>query len=693
MSKFIEELKRRNVIKSTIAYLVVIWILLQLLSILLPIIEAPDWVIKTLTLLMAIGFPIWVIFSWVYEVTPKGIKKTINVPIDQSITAKTNKRLNILIIFFLIIAIVVSFFNRSAPKIISSKISKPISENSIAVLPFKDMSSENDTKWFCDGVAEDILTNLTKIKGLKVISRTSTERYRDTDKSIPEIAKGLGVSYILDGSVRKHDDKVLISAQLISANDEQIWADKYNENLEDVFKIQQDVSKKIANQLHIVISPEEEKLLNTAPTDNLKAYELLLRARSFAENGTKEDFDLSIDLYQQAIDLDPNFADAYTEMALSYIYNRTLDMNSWNQNLIKVKQLIDKSLLIDPNSAKAYSAKGMLNKRMLNIYDNKSEESKENFEKALELNSNDAVAHRNIAVYFYHGRSGDLNKSLYHINRAAELDPFSPLTNKLKIDILLFNGKIVEAEEFYNNKNSLFSDQIKINIQNDLIKNKAKKISFEKKDWSEAIKYFHEAIKEDPQNAYIYRTLGDAYDVILNDDINFIKYTKKAYKLDSTDYINVISYLSALLEGKKFKEAEKLMNNDNYKNSMSDQLELIGLFYYYYYFKDYNAALEILNDSLMKDQYNFKSLVLAQKGDVKGVREILNKHTLNFFEKALIFAILNERDSMYYYLDKEKNIILINLFNSRKEVDPYRKEEKYKEYLKNNYLPVTHWNE
>ncbi len=95
----------------------------------------------------------------------------------------------------------------------------------------------------------------------------------------------------------------------------------------------------------------------------------------------------------------------------------------------------------------------------------------------------------------------------------------------------------------------------------------------------------------------------------------------------------------------------------------------------------------------MKDQYNFKSLVLAQKGDVKGVREILNKHTLNFFEKALIFAILNERDSMYYYLDKEKNIILINLFNSRKEVDPYRKEEKYKEYLKNNYLPVTHWNE
>ncbi len=414
MSKFIEELKRRNVIKASIAYLVVTWILLQLLSILLPIIETPDWVLKTLTLLMAMGFPIWVIFSWVYEVTPKGIKKTTSVSIEQSITAKTNKRLNILIIIFLIIAIVVSFFNRSAPKIISSKISKPISENSIAVLPFDDMSSESDTQWFCDGVAEDILTNLTKIKDLKVISGTSTERYRDTDKSISEIAKELGVSYILDGSVRKQDDKVLISAYLISANDEQIWADSYNKDLEDVFSIQQDVSKKIVQQFQLVLSPEEEKVLYTLPTQNLEAYEALLRARSFAGKGTKEGFDLSIELYQQAIDLDPNFADAYAEMAFSYIDNRGRDMNNWNKNLNIVRRLVDKALKIDPNSAKAYSAKGVVA-----IFDHNQEEAKENFKKSIELNSNDPDAHRNMARYYLRRNSKDLNKSLYHINKAV----------------------------------------------------------------------------------------------------------------------------------------------------------------------------------------------------------------------------------------------------------------------------------
>ena len=288
--KFFNELKRRNVIKASIAYLVVNWVLLQLLSILLPIVEAPDWVIKTLILLMVLGFPIWIIISWVYEVTPDGLKKTSNVPEDKSITEKTNKRLNILIIIGLIAAIAVSFFNRSESAVFSSN--SEVLERSIAVLPFDDMCEE-DTQWFCDGIAQDIFTNLSKIKGLKVISRISMERYRKTDKSIPEIAKELGVSFILDGSIRKHDDKVLISAQLINANDEHLWAENYNENLEDVFKIQQDVSKKIVNQLQIAISPEDERSLSTVPTDNIEAYKLYLKGRFYWHLRTKKDLNIS----------------------------------------------------------------------------------------------------------------------------------------------------------------------------------------------------------------------------------------------------------------------------------------------------------------------------------------------------------------------------------------------------------------
>lgn len=689
MSKFIEELKRRNVIKASIAYLVVTWILLQLLSILLPIIETPDWVLKTLTLLMAMGFPIWVIFSWVYEVTPKGIKKTTSVSIDQSITAKTNKRLNILIIIFLIIAIVVSFFNRSAPKIISSKISKPISENSIAVLPFDDMSSESDTQWFCDGVAEDILTNLTKIKDLKVISGTSTERYRDTDKSISEIAKELGVSYILDGSVRKQDDKVLISAYLISANDEQIWADSYNKDLEDVFSIQQDVSKKIVQQFQLVLSPEEEKVLYTLPTQNLEAYEALLRARSFAGKGTKEGFDLSIELYQQAIDLDPNFADAYAEMAFSYIDNRGRDMNNWNKNLNIVRRLVDKALKIDPNSAKAYSAKGVVA-----IFDHNQEEAKENFKKSIELNSNDPDAHRNMARYYLRRNSKDLNKSLYHINKAVELDPFSSRTNQIKINILLLDGKLNEANEFYKDKSSLFSEQTRINLQNTFIYNNAKMISFEKKDWTEAIKYLHEEILKDSMNTYIYRELGTAYNGILNDNDNLLKYAKKAYKLDSTDGRNISIYARALLECKKFKEIERLLNSENYKNLLSDREELLYLYNYYYQKRDFDKALEIAEDPLLKGpSIILKCGVLAQIGDVEGVREILDMNLMNDIYKASVFAILKEKDSMYYYLENEENSYQIREFNSLGEADPYRKEERYKRLLEKNYLPITHLNE
>ena len=184
MSNFFEELKRRNVIKASIAYLVVNWVLLQLLSTVLPIVEAPDWVIKTLTLLMLLGFPIWVIISWVFEVTPDGLRSTSNAYKEQSITIKTNKRLNILIIIGLISAIAVSFFNRSELAVFSSN--NKVLETSIAVLPFDDMSSGGDTQWFCDGITEDILTNLSRIKGIdKVISRSSMMQYKENRPAIP----------------------------------------------------------------------------------------------------------------------------------------------------------------------------------------------------------------------------------------------------------------------------------------------------------------------------------------------------------------------------------------------------------------------------------------------------------------------------------------------------------------------------
>ncbi len=219
-------------------------------------------------------------------------------------------------------------------------------------------------------------------------------------------------------------------------------------------------------------------------------------------------------------------------------------------------------------------------------------------------------------------------------------------------------------------------------------------ISFEKKDWTEAIKYLHEEILKDSMNTYIYRELGTAYNGILNDNDNLLKYAKKAYKLDSTDGRNISIYARALLECKKFKEIERLLNSENYKNLLSDREELLYLYNYYYQKRDFDKALEIAEDPLLKGpSIILKCGVLAQIGDVEGVREILDMNLMNDIYKASVFAILKEKDSMYYYLENEENSYQIREFNSLGEADPYRKEERYKRLLEKNYLPITHLNE
>lgn len=549
--------------------------------------------------------------------------------------------------------------------------------------------SQEDRQWFSDGIVDNISSKLTQIKGLTVISRTSSDTYKNSDKKIPRIAKELGVAYILEGSVTIHDKEFVINTKLVNANDKHLWSNEYMVSFDSIFAIQNNVATHVAEQLQLNLTTEEEISLSSFPTKDLEAYKNYIKARSFAEKGTKEDFKLSIELFQLAIDLDPGFVDAYAEMAFAYIYNNYLDMNNWNQNLNKIRILIDKALLIDPNSSKAHSAKGMLNKVMLSVYESKSEKAQKSFEKAIEINPNNAAAHRDIANLYR--RTGNMDKSIYHINKAAELDPLSSHINKLKIDILSHFGKIKEAEKYYKNKNLLFSNQNRIDIGNNFIINKAILTSLEKKDWSESIKYLHHAITNDPQNSYLYRVLGDLYDIVLNDDIKYLEYTQKAYQLDSTNWFNTVSYFSAVIEGEKFKEGEKLMNN--YKHLMSDDQELIGYYYYYYHKENYDAALEILNDSLMKYQYGYRAAVLAQKGDLEEVQKILNMDVLGNYEKVRVFAILKKRDSMYHYLEKEKNHTYIDhVFNGLKEADPYRKEKRFKAFLKKNYLPITHWN-
>lgn len=419
--KFLEELKRRNVFKETFAYLVVSWVLLQVASIILPIIDAPDWVLKTLTFFLVLGLPVWIFFSWAYQITPEGFEKTKNISAGQSATLQSNKRLNILILLGLVAAITVSFFNRPESTVLS--FDDTVLEKSIAVLPFDDYSSGGDTEWFCDGVTEDIRTNLLKIKGItKVISHTSVEKFKNSEKTIPEIAKELGVSFILEGNVRKYKDEIIITAKLIDSNDRQIWAENYNDNFDRVFEIQSNVAKQITQKLQIAISPEEVKSMNSSETNNIEAYELYLRGRHLLNQNIPESVSRSVEYLQESIKLDSSYAPAYVSLAEALIIiNGTI--RNHEEKLIhreKCYEAIDKALELDATLAEAHITKA----NVIGKFSWDWEEMKKVTEKGLKIEPNNSYGHMLLSKYYLIKNNYD--KALEEVLVAEKLDPLNP---------------------------------------------------------------------------------------------------------------------------------------------------------------------------------------------------------------------------------------------------------------------------
>ena len=685
MSSFFEELKRRNVLKETIAYLVIAWLILQVFDVVLPIWNTPGWILQVITITLALGLPLWIIFSWNYEISTSGIKKTTTTSNDQSKNTKLSTGLNTLIMVAISGIIALIWIK---PDLVSSKFSSTnlaVLNNSIAVLPFDDMSSGGDTEWFCDGVTEDILTNLSKLKHLKVISRTSTERYKNTDKSIPEIATELGVSYVVEGSVRKHEDKIIITAQLIDANDNHVWAQNYNDVFKEVFKIQQDVSQKIVNQLKIAISPEEEKEMNKLPTENIKAYELVLQGRNFLEKGTLEYTLIGKKLFEQAIELDPNYADAHADLA-NATSNRYHDgtLTRKQRNKLAMDHL-NKALSIDINCHRAYAFKGALY-----YYDGNPILAKENLDKALAINPNDAMTHRMLVYYYSSGRAKDIEKATYHIDKGLELEPFTLSLISAKIRNLLSEENVEAAEIFFEEKKSLIPENRQRGINRRLVGARALASTKLHKDQNEYFKFFEEAINTFPEEAaYYYSMLGAIYDGVLNDDEGYLKYNKMAYDLEPDSKYYIVNYSDALIDDGQFEKAMEVFESKNYKDLSDEVDKLEFLFYYYYGKRDYEMVRSTIeNKNFVKSVFK-ETIMFAQLGDRKKVDSLLALSGIYSSTKAYVFAIYKERDSMYYYLNN--NDFTINQaqnINGRHEFDLYRKEPRYIEFLKKYYFPI-----
>ena len=250
---FLTELKRRNVYKVGVAYLVVAWLLMQVATQIFPFLEIPNWAIRLVIVLLALGFPIALILAWAFELTPEGIKRTEDVDPNHSIARRTGRTLDFVIIGVLLLVIAVFAWQRFGP---AQKTAAAVAEKSIAVLPFENLSDDKSNAYFAEGIQDEILTKLASIADLKVISRTSTAKYKSKPEDLKTVSQQLGVVSVLEGTVQRAGDKVRVNVQLIDARaDTHLWAKTYDRDLKDVFAVESEVSQEIADALQARLSP------------------------------------------------------------------------------------------------------------------------------------------------------------------------------------------------------------------------------------------------------------------------------------------------------------------------------------------------------------------------------------------------------------------------------------------------------
>jgi TolB-like protein/Tfp pilus assembly protein PilF len=439
---FFAELKRRNVYKVAVAYAVVAWLLIQAASILFPTFDAPSWAMKALVALLVLCFPVALVLSWAFEITPEGIKLESEIDPKKSIARKTGRKIVGLTIALAIVAaglfafqlLRTSAFSRveggapAAPNDVTNGLAgaRPsIPAKSIAVLPFDNLSRDPDNAYFCEGVQDEILTRLAKVADLKVISRTSTQHFKSAPEDLPRIAKQLGVAHILEGSVQKANDQVRVNVQLINAlSDAHLWADTYDRKLNDIFAVESEIAKTIADTLQAKLNGSEKQAMAARPTENAEAHQLYLKGRFFWNKRTGNDLKKSIDYFQQAIATDPNYALAYAGLADAYAFLPAYTAGSPQDSYPKSIAAAKKALELDDTLAEAHTALAIATW----LYDFDSAQANKEFQRAIELNANYAIAHQQYGNILL-SALGRFDEAIAEAKRAVELDPLSLVIN------------------------------------------------------------------------------------------------------------------------------------------------------------------------------------------------------------------------------------------------------------------------
>ena len=575
------------------------FVIIELINNIAEPLRLPEWTPTLVIVLLGIGFPIAIIFSWIYDVHPEeGIVKTEpseKVKAEDVPKSSNGWKIASYISFVVIVGLIVL-------NVIPRTGKKEILEKSIAVLPFVNDSQDQENEHLINGIMEDLLINLQSIQDLRVPGRTSIEQYRNNPKPIPEIASELNVAYIVEGSGQRYGKKIRLRVQLVEgATDKHIWADSYDEEInepEDIFRIQSQIAESIAAELEAIISPEEKELIEKIPTTNLTAYDLYQRGREeqmhyWLDGDNRTALERAEELYHDALDYDSTYALAYTGLALVYWSKHPWESSFSERNLDSVLILADKALSFDPQLSDAYTVRG-------GYYRTKGqrEQAISEYEKAIKLNPNDWMAYRGLGDTYR--LIHDYVKSIENYHEAVNRNrgPYLSILLKRLTMVYAFSG-FIEKSQFY----------------------------------------LHEAYLLDGDSIFYYRVLAQFEQLRGNHD-KHLKILESLYFMDTTHnyillelgntYLGAGKYEESLFYLKKCYKRLDALGRVNVEN-----MQRIGLAYWK---NGYKKEADYYFDEIIENQNN----LIAQERAWSG----------SYYDLASVYAFRGEKDRAYENLRK-----------------------------------------
>jgi TolB-like protein/Flp pilus assembly protein TadD len=491
LSQFWHELKRRKVIHVITVYAGAAFVIIELVNNITEPLRLPEWTPTLVIILLLIGFPIAAIFSWIYDIHPEeGLVKTEPADkVTKEDKPKSSKGWKIASYFSFVVIVGLIVLN-----ILPRTDRKEIPDKSIAILPFRNDSPDKENAYFINGTMESILNNLSRIKDLRAISRSSVEKYRDSAVSVPDVAKELMVSYVLEGSMQKYGNHIRLTLQLINRNDSHVWSEQYDreiQKVEDYLSLQSEIASLVAGELQALITPEEQLLMEKVPTTNLSAYDLYLLGNQYLNTDKTETGLLkAIDLFESAIALDPEFAPPYE--GIGWAYRNLVWYANWlpAEAFKRSREAVLKALQIDEQLAGAHELLGTISYEF--DWDLKASETE--LIRAIELNPNEASAYRNLWDLYV--ASGRFSVAHQYIQQAVRLDPNNRIYQSELGESYYFVGEIDSALQYLEERGP---------------SNRLGQFYLEIGENEKTIEVYEELLKHASQEAYFRTWLGIAY--------------------------------------------------------------------------------------------------------------------------------------------------------------------------------------